>query len=281
MKNRTTVSVSLLVLVVLLPAVVAADGGVPMERAWNAGYVGACLSRSGLSLSDETPLAAVEVRPSSRVYYGGGPDEKNPMLALLLSCIVPGWGEMYVGDTSRGGWFMASEVAIWAAYGTFQIQGSMREDDYREYAEIFAGADAGAAGGYLSDMGDYIRSEGDNSYNQSIARDARSLFPNDLEAQRAYIAENGYFGDLSWDWGSPEHFTEYQDLRFAASTSDRNAFYMVGVAMLNRAISGIDSAWMARRHNTGVHGEPAARLSVVPQISGGEVGARATLVVPF
>jgi hypothetical protein len=281
MKNRTTVSVSLLVFVVLLPTVVAADGGVPVERAWNAGYVGACLSRSGLSLSDDTPLAAVEVRPSSRASYGGGPDEKNPMLALLLSCIVPGWGEMYVGDTSRGGWFMASEVAIWAAYGTFQIQGSMREDDYREYAEIFAGTDAGADGGYLSDMGDYISSEGDNSYNQAIARDARSLFPGDREAQRAYIAENGYYGDLSWDWGSSEHFVEYQELRFAASKSDRNAFYMVGVAMLNRAISGIDSAWMARRHNAGEDGEPVARLSVVPQISGGEVGARATLVVPF
>jgi hypothetical protein len=281
MKSRTTVSIFLL-LAVLFSETVAADGGAPMEREWTAGYVGVCLSRSGLSLSDETPLAEMEAGPFSGASYGGrGPEAKNPMVALLLSCIVPGWGEIYVGDTSRGRWFMASEVAIWTGYGAFQIQAGMREDDYREYAEIFGGADAGADDGYLGDMGDYIRSEGDNSYNQSIARDARSLFPDDREAQLAYIEENGYYGDLSWDWGTADRFLDYRDLRQAASKSERNAFYMTGVAVLNRALSAIDSAWMARRYNAGVSGEPVARISVVPQISGGEIGARATLEVPF
>ena len=70
MKNRTTVLVFLLVLVVLLPVAAAADGSVPLERAWKRGYVGACLSRSGLSLSDETPLAALEAEPFSGASYG-------------------------------------------------------------------------------------------------------------------------------------------------------------------------------------------------------------------
>ena len=283
MKNLTTVSISLLVFVVLLPAAVGADGGVPTRRGWEAGYVGACLAESGLSLSDETPLAAVEARPSSGTSYGGGPDAKNPMVALLLSCVVPGWGEIYVGETARGGWFMASEVAIWAGYGAYQLQVGMREDDYREYAEIFGGAASGANSGYLSDMGEYIRSEGDDSYNESIRREARSLFPGDenFEARAAYLAENGYFGDLSWDWGTRDSFWEYRALRQAASKSERNAFYMTGLAVLNRALSAIDSAWMARRYNAGIRGEPGARISVVPQISGGEVGARATLEVSF
>ncbi len=281
MKNRTTVSISLLVFVALLPVAVAADEGAPLSLSWEAGYVGACLAESGLSLSDETPLAALEARPPSGVSYGGGADTKNPMVALLLSCVLPGWGQIYAGETTRGRWFMAAEAGIWAGYGAFRIQEGMREDDYREYAQIFAGTAAGASSGYLSDMGGYIRSEGDDSYNQSVACDARSLFPDDREAQRAYIAENGYYGDLSWDWGSEDSFYAYRELRHAASSADRNAFYMVGVAMLNRAVSGIDSAWMARRHNAGVHGEPVARISVVPQVSGGEVGARATLEVPF
>jgi hypothetical protein len=176
MKNRTTISISLLVFVVLLPAAVAADEGVPLSLSWEAGYVGACLAESGLSLSDETPLAELEARPSSGVSYDDGVDTKNPMVALLLSCVVPGWGEIYVGETTRGRWFMAAEAGIWAGYGVFRIQEGMREDDYREYAQIFAGTDAGAGSGYLSDMGGYIRSEGDDSYNESIRREARSLF---------------------------------------------------------------------------------------------------------
>ena len=281
MKNRTTVSISLLVFVVLLPVAVAADEGAPLSLSWEAGYVGACLAESGLSLSDETPLAALEARPSSGASYGGVPDTKNPMVALLLSCVLPGWGQIYAGETTRGRWFMAAEAGIWAGYGAFRIQEGMREDDYREYAQIFAGTAAGASSDYLSDMGGYIRSEGDDSYNESIRREARSLFPDDLEAQRAYLAENGYHGDLSWDWGTRDRFFEYRDLRRFASESERNAFYMTGLAVLNRVVSAVDSAWMARRHNAGVLGEPSARLSVVPQISGGEVGARATLEMSF
>jgi len=281
MKNRTTISISLLVFVALLPAAVAADGGAPLSLSWEAGYVGACLAESGLSLSDETPLAELEARPSSGVSYDDGADTKNPMVALLLSCVVPGWGEIYVGETTRGRWFMAAEAGIWAGYGAFKIQEGMREDDYREYAQIFAGTDAGAGSGYLSDMGGYIRSEGDDSYNESIRREARSLFPNDLQAQAAYLAENGYHGDLSWDWGTKDRFYEYRDLRRIASEAERNAFYVTGLAVLNRVLSAVDSAWMARRHNAGIRGEPVARLSVVPQIYGGEVGARATLEMSF
>ncbi len=281
MKNRTTVSISLLVFVALLPVAVAADEGVPLGLSWEAGYVGACLAESGLSLSDETPLAALEARPSSGVSYDDGVDTKNPMVALLLSCVVPGWGEIYAGETTRGRWFMAAEAGIWAGYGAFRIQEGMREDAYREYAQVFAGTDAGAGSAYLSDMGGYIRSEGDDSYNESIRREARSLFPNDLEAQAAYLAENGYHGDLSWDWGTTDRFYEYRDLRRIASEAERNAFYVTGLAVLNRVLSAVDSAWMARRHNAGVRGEPVARLSVVPQIAGGEVGARATLEMSF
>jgi len=281
MKNRTTVLISLLMFVTLLPAAVAADEGAPLSLSWEAGYVGACLAESGLSLSNETPLAELEARPSSGVSYDDGPDTKNPMVALLLSCVVPGWGEIYVGETTRGRWFMAAEAGIWAGYGAFKIQEGMREDDYREYAQIFAGTTAGAGSGYLNDMGGYIRSEGDNSYNESIRREARSLFPDDLEAQAAYLAENGYHGDLSWDWGTTERFYEYRDLRRIASEAERNAFYVTGLAVLNRVLSAVDSAWMARRHNAGIHGEPVARLSVVPQIAGGEVGARATLEMSF
>jgi hypothetical protein len=175
---------------------------------------------------------------------------------------------------------MASELAIWAGYGAFQLQHGMRTDDYEEFARIFADAPAGASDGYLSDMGDYIRSEGDNSYNEAVRREARSLFPNDLEAQHAYLQEHGYFGDLAWDWGSKERFIEYRELRRAASRSERNAFYMTGLAVLNRVISAIDGAWMARRHNAGLTGRPA-RLSVAPEFDGRDVGARATLEVSF
>jgi len=248
-------------------------------------YLGADLSLSGLSLGNEKPFSVsdVPVEHGGAGSSAGGSSsggKKNPMVAFMLSCLVPGWGEIYAGETERGRWFMAAEAAIWTGYGAFTIQEGMRRDDYEEYAEIFAGVGSGVSDQYLSDIGDYIRSEGDRSYNQAIRSEARSLFPDDLEAQAAYLDEHGYFGDLAWDWGSRDRFIEYVELRRAASSSERNAFYMTGIALLNRALSAVDGAWMARRHNSGSSRE-AARLSVTPEVENGVVGARATLEVPF
>ena len=279
MRLRTAVAASVVVSILLLTSVATAD--VARSPVLGGPYVGASLSRSGLSLLDDTPLSELEAEPSSGSSYAAGSQARNPMVAMLLSCVVPGWGEVYAGETNRGRWFMASEVAIWSGYGAFRIQENLRQDDYEEFAQIIGGAPGGASSDYLSDMGDYIRSEGDNSYNQAIRSDARSLYPDDLDAQEAYFLANGYFGDLAWDWGSKDQFYEYRDLRKAASRAERHAFYMTGLAILNRALSAIDSAWMVRRHNAGIHGEPAARFSVAPQITDGDVGARATLEVPF
>jgi hypothetical protein len=239
------------------------------------------LAEMGLRLTSDESLAQMDME-SARTYVARSePSEKNPMVALLLSCVVPGLGEIYAGETSRGRWFMASEAAVWVGYGAFKLQEDMRRDDYTEYAHRFAGVSEGAGSDYLSDIGTYVRSEGDDSYNQAIREDARSLFPDDLDAQHEYLAEHGYFGDQSWDWGSRDRFYEYRELRNAASESERYAFYMTGLAVLNRALSAIDSAWMARRHNAGIDQEPAARISVVPQFENGEVGGRATLEVTF
>jgi hypothetical protein len=211
-----------------------------------------------------------------------GTDMKNPMVALLMSMVLPGWGEMYTGNDGRGKAFMAAEGAIWVGYASFEIQGSMREDDYKEFASIFAGVPRGSTSEYYRDIADYIRSEGEDSYNEGIRSEARSLYPDDLDAQSEYFAQHGYFGDAGWEWESSGRFSEYLDLRHSASLSRKNAFHMIGLAILNRAISSIDSAWMARRHNQGLKNEPHARLFVAPVVDDdGSPGSRVTLEMSF
>ena len=204
------------------------------------------------------------------------------MVALLLSAAIPGWGEMYAGHPARGRAFMAAEAAIWTAYAGYTVQTGMREDDYREFAEVFAGVPDGAPGGYYEDIADYERSEGYDSYNESVRDDARSLFTDDPAAQDAYFAENGYFGDEAWEWESDARFRQYRHLRHLAGESDRRAFYMTGLAVLNRAVSAIDSAWLARRTRPDGGAGARASLSVTPDLADdGRVGARAALSVRF
>ena len=245
--------------------------------------VGERLEEQHLSLTNPFDRSAL-LRAGPGDSGGGrlaGRERKNPMLAVLMSAILPGWGEFYAGHPDRGRAFMAAEAAIWVGYAAFTIQGSMRTDDYKEYARVFAGVGEGVGDQYYEDIADYIRSEGEDSYNEAVRREARSLYPDDLDAQRRYLAEHGYFGEFAWEWETEERFDKYRDLRHDAAISFRNAFYMTGLAILNRAVSAIDGAWMVRRQNQGLTGAPGARLSIAPDFSDGSVGGRAEFEISF
>jgi hypothetical protein len=275
---RSTRCLSALVVVAALAWAAAASGAVgtvPVRLELAAKDL--ALTRVGEATDLEPPAGAASAWTSR----GTDPVERNPMVAFLMSAVLPGWGEIYTGHTTRGRSFIATEAAIWIGYAAFTVQGGLRTDDYEEYARIFAGVPEGSSSGYYADVADYIRSEGAGSYNEAVRKEARSLYPDDLEAQRRYLAENGYFGSRAWEWESETRFDHYRTLRHDASISYRNAFYMTGLAILNRAVSAIDSAWMARRHNQGVGGEPGPRVSVSPEFSEGSVGSRVTVEIPF
>ena len=157
----------------------------------------------------------------------------------------------------------------------------LKETEPNPEDRIFAGVSGDAGSVYWDDVSDFMRSEGAASYNESIRREARSLFPDDLEAQEAYVAANGYYGREAWEWESEERFREFRRLKHNASVSFRSAFFMTGLAVLNRAVSAIDSAWMVRRHNRGIAGEPTAGLSFTPEVSDGTLGGRAAIEITF
>ena len=280
--NRRTSRTAAIALACLVALSTASAQAAPEAAAGGPGRRGAALARLGLSLRDDASLA--DLRPASveRSPIGvGSAGTKNPMVAVLMSVVLPGWGELYTGHTARAKGFMAAEAAIWLSYAGLTIQGNLREDDYKDYARAFAGVSLDGDGGYWDDVSDFMRSEGIASYNESIRRDARSLFPDDLDAQEEYFLENGYFGGQAWEWGSEERFEEFRRIKHSASVSFRSAFFMSGLAVLNRAISAIDSAWMARRHNRGIAGEPTVRVSVSPDMSDGTLGGRAAIEITF
>ncbi len=280
MKAWTKTLIALAILPALLAPVAANALALSGE---DEGSVRLSLEALELSLDESAPLSqSVTDVPETGASISAPPDDtKSPMLAFLMSAVLPGWGQLYTGHTTRAKVFLGVEAAIWFGYASYTVQGDMRRDDYQEHASIFAGVGDNMSSSYYQDIADFIRSEGDASYNQDIRAEARSLFPDDLDAQAAYLAANGYSDDLSWQWQSEARFDHYRELRRLEQQSERNAFYMTGLAVLNRAVSSIDAAWMARRYNERAAGGPDVRLSVVPEFSEGTVGARATFEISF
>ena len=85
-------------------------------------------------------MVAVAVMDSA-VYGGEYLQEKSMGKALLLSLLLPGTGQQYLGSHRRARTMWVAEGAIWTTYALFTVQGGNRSDKYEEMAQMFAGVD--------------------------------------------------------------------------------------------------------------------------------------------
>ena len=206
------------------------------------GQLSAPSSELTLAFADpaEGLSAAQGSEAQAEVTGDGGPSRSK---ALLLSTLLPGAGQYYVGKTTRAKVFFVAEAAIWTSFIVFQVQGHLRQDSYIEYAGLMAGVDAeDKPEDFYRALGQYMRSDpGPGSYNEDVRREARALYPYDEAAQERYLQENGYFGEDAWEWESVEDQARYKSLRKKSLFSFEKATYMLGLAVANRVIAAMDA----------------------------------------
>jgi hypothetical protein len=174
---------------------------------------------------------------ASAVQGGEGLKDKSMGKALMLSLLLPGTGQEYIGSHKRARAMWAAEGGIWTTYALFKVQGNNREDKYQEMAGLFAGVNGTRDDGYYQAIAFYTNNY---EYNIDVRREARYIYPYDPELQDQYVLDNGYFGDDGWEWDSIERQLEYRDTRTASKESHRRATLTVGFAVLNRMVSMID-----------------------------------------
>lgn len=169
-----------------------------------------------------------------------GRDDHSRQKAFLLSVLVPGLGQQYNGNTLRSRVFLGLEGAIWASFAVFKFQEHFRTNDFEEWAESFA-----EVPGTGKDEEFYriltIYDDVDD-YNTSVRIEARTLFPDDRDAQLQYEGENSYGGDKYFRWKNNQRRLDYRLIRNDARDSGQRADFALVAAVLNRAISAVEAA---------------------------------------
>jgi len=156
--------------------------------------------------------------------------------AVLLSLLVPGAGHMYADAGGRGEIFMGTEVAIWVGYIAFNTYGHWKEDDYVRYATRYAAIDpAGKDDEFYRNLTFY---DDRDEYDKS----GRIIDP----SSPYYAPNSGY----DWYWESETKREEYRSMRNASKTAFRKATFMIGVAVFNRILSGIDAFRVAQKKSS-------------------------------
>jgi hypothetical protein len=161
---------------------------------------------------------------------------KSKGKAFLLSALLPGLGERYVGYREKSEIFMAAEVVLWLSYAGFNKYGDWCKQDCQVYAATYAGANiAGKSDNYFTNLGRY---DNIDDYNAAQLRD-RNL-------PKYYRDVDNYY----WQWDSEANRLKYEEIRRAAKRADNRATFALGAILANHLISAIDAVWSAHRANS-------------------------------
>jgi len=202
--------------------------------------------------------ATAFVIPDDPAFLNNGVyEEKSAKRAAGYSLLLPGLGQWYAGDYTEAKVFFAVEGAIWVSFAVFLIQGYVREEDYKEYATVFAGV------GSTDHSDDYYSIIGEHNswipYEASVKSDGRfEYYPNvDAQTLEDYWVENRVSDYEPWVWQSADVRRNFRDQRSASRLSYRRAEYMLAAALFNRVASAFFAIRSAKQANkAGDAGQP-------------------------
>ena len=175
--------------------------------------------------------------------------KKNPGLAIALSMLLPGMGELYAGSFESGKYFTIADAVLWGTVIGLNSYGSWKRDNYKAYAQTYAGINpAGKDDNYFANLGSYVSID---DYNR------------DMDLQRQF----GLVYDVSkynWNWGSDARRIEYRNMWRSSEQAFNSIRFAVGALILNRIISIVNAVRLVTAHNKEVEKQDMIQVSFTP-----------------
>jgi len=220
------------------------------------GYSLRWLPATSADITEESPTglsAFDEIDPSES-------DGISTGRAVLYSLLIPGLGDYKAGNKTRAWVFFGIDAALWTTLIVSEVQGHQREDEYQQYALLFAGI---SQTGHSDDFYALLR-EYDNSdlYEADIKAEGRVELwppdnPNGQDPNVGYIRLQQYFEQNrvadyeEWEWQSLANKVQFQETRSASKNAYRRSQYALAALAANRVVSAI----FAYASTRGSHGD--------------------------
>lgn len=194
---------------------------------------------------------------------------KSTFKALAFSAVLPGTGELYMGDHTKGGIFLCTEAAIIFTYVRLQQERQWAIDSYKEFALSKAGIATNNEDWYYQRIQNW---ESSSRYNQSIYRDARNyylIYQNDPEGYQAYLDDHLVPDDMTWDWDTDANWKKYRAMRRDKQNYEIYQNFAIAALILNRLVSVVDITVNVPRYK-----KLAKGFSISPDVAGNGVQIR-------
>ncbi len=178
---------------------------------------------------------------------------KSVTLAVVLSAVVPGAGELYAGNFGTGKYAMIAEGALWITYAAFYTHANWIIQDAKVFATSHAGANfTGKGSEFNVNIGNYLSVD---DYNQAKLR---SRDDNLLYTDPSYY----------WNWDSDADRLSFRNARIRSDEIYQNGKFVIAAAVVNRIFSAFSAGRAAALYNRKVLIEGAWNLDAYPTSTG-------------
>ena len=150
----------------------------------------------------------------------------------LQSMVLPGWGELALGESKRANNFFIREAALWFVYIGGKKTAAWYKSDYIAFAELHADVDmTGKNYLFAVNLGHYNSLD---SYNDT--------------KERQRLVSDKYEENMGndWQWDNSPNRIQFNKMRINSATSDKYAKFAVGGLILHRLVSFFDVIYLER-----------------------------------
>lgn len=163
--------------------------------------------------------------------------KKSVPLAVALSSVLPGMGELYAGDYSRGKYLTSAEGFLWLTFASVHFYGTWLKNDARLFASTNAGVKlAGQDDKYFVDIG---------NYSDIYWYNERKL--QHRQEEKLYDPNSNYY----WRWNDEASRQKYRNIRIKSDEVLNSRQFIVGAILANHIVSAINAGMLASKFNKG------------------------------
>lgn len=219
------------------------------------------------------------LRTVSGIAYAGSsnPPRKKGYIPVILSLLVPGAGEIYMGYYKRGAALVLMEAVAWTGYSAYRSKGLDTRTDYERYADEHWDLDRWLfqhPSGPYATLGDLEEEGANGSWQSNLRGNVSSSFFYMPFISRAEDKQHYYenIGKYNWfvsgwdDWDSAlqtdNSFLEYTDNRstyFSMRVDSNNqletADRFIYLSIAARAFSLVETILLTRNIDNNDHSD--------------------------
>ena len=164
-------------------------------------------------------------------------EEKSNFLAVVYSLILPGMGEFYAGNLSRGKYPLMTEGVLWLGYAGLNLYGGWTREDARTFAFEHSSLNpTGKDDDFYVNVGNYMSV---HEYNQKKLKDR------ELDKVYAIDPAAGYL----WSWDTETNREKYKDARILSEELINNSRFVILALIANRVWSAIQASGLVNAYN--------------------------------